>query len=203
MQRMLATATGPYLFWITSRAAGCAALVLSSMTVCAGLLIGGRLVSNRRLELRTTHEALSLATIALLAIHGLSLLGDRYLHPSLGALAIPFLSSYRTWWTSVGIIGFWMLLVLGLSYYVRARIGVQRWRKLHRFAALAWLLGLAHSLGAGTDSGQAWFLAMVALVTLPALALLALRLAHTRAHAGQHAGSARARIPATEQVLAR
>ncbi len=44
--------------------------------------------------------------------------------------------------------------VLGLSYYARARIGVQRWRRLHRFAALAWLLGLVHALGEGTDAGQ-------------------------------------------------
>jgi DMSO/TMAO reductase YedYZ heme-binding membrane subunit len=67
------------------------------------------------------------------------------------------------------------LLILGLSYYARSRIGVQRWRRLHRFTALAWVLGLAHSLGEGTDSGQTWFLAMTAIVVLPALCLLAAR----------------------------
>ena len=76
----------------------------------------------------------------------------------------------------MGIVAFWALLVLGLSYYARARIGVQRWRRLHRFAALAWLLGLAHSLGEGTDAGQAWFLAMLAIVAAPAIALLLERL---------------------------
>ena len=54
-----------------------------------------------------------------------------------------------------------------------------RWRKLHRFTALAWLLGLVHALGEGTDAGQLWFLAMVALVAIPALALLATRLARS------------------------
>ena len=44
-----------------------------------------------------------------------------------------------------------------------------RWRKLHRFTALAWLAGLVHALGKGTDAGQVWFLAMVALVAIPAL----------------------------------
>jgi sulfoxide reductase heme-binding subunit YedZ len=90
-------------------------------------------------------------------------------------LTVPFLSGYQTLWTTAGIVGFWMLLALGLSYYARARIGVQRWRVLHRFTALAWVLGLAHSLGEGTDAGQAWFLAMIAIVVLPALALLATR----------------------------
>jgi sulfoxide reductase heme-binding subunit YedZ len=172
----LATAVGPHLLWLTSRAAGIAALLLSSVSVCVGLLMGGRLLAKRRPELRVTHEALSLATLAALVVHGLTLLSDSYLSPSLGDIAIPFLSGYKTFWTSLGIIAFWALLVLGLSYYARARIGVQRWRKLHRFAALAWILGLAHSLGEGTDAGQAWFLASVAIVVVPALTLLAGRL---------------------------
>ncbi|HTU79201.1 MAG TPA: hypothetical protein VMF09_10625 [Solirubrobacteraceae bacterium] len=172
---MLATTVGPYLFWIASRAAGTAALLLASATVCAGLLSGGRLVKGRRAELRVTHEALSLAALAALAVHGLTLLGDGYLHPSLADVAIPFVGGYETVWTSIGIVAFWMMLVLGLSYYARTRIGVGRWRSLHRFAALAWMLGLAHALGEGTDAGQTWFLAMIALAVVPALALLLVR----------------------------
>jgi methionine sulfoxide reductase heme-binding subunit len=173
---ILATAVGPHLYWITSRAAGIAALALASMSVCAGLLMSGRTRHGRRADLRVTHEALSLATLATLAVHGLSLLGDGYLHPSLADIAIPFVSGYETVWTSMGIVAFWSLLVLGLSYYARAHIGVQRWRSLHRFAALAWLLGLAHSLGEGTDAGQTWFLAMIGVVVVPALGLLLVRL---------------------------
>jgi methionine sulfoxide reductase heme-binding subunit len=185
----LATAVDPHLLWMTSRAAGIAALLLSSVSVCVGLLMGGRLIARRRPELRVTHEALSLATLAALVVHGLTLLGDSYLHPSLGDIAIPFLSGYKTFWTSLGIVAFWALLVLGLSYYARGRIGVQRWRKLHRFAALAWILGLAHSLGEGTDAGQTWFLASVAIVVVPALTLLLGRLLSS-ANAPQ-AGAAR------------
>jgi methionine sulfoxide reductase heme-binding subunit len=181
MATVIATDTGPYLFWILSRAAGSAALVLSSMTVCVGLLAGGRIVKGHRQELRVTHEALSLAALGALVTHGLSLLGDGYLHPGLAGLAIPFVGSYRTVWTSMGIIAFWVLLALGLSYYARSRIGVQRWRTLHRFAALAWLLGLAHSLGEGTDAGQTWFLAMVSFAAVPALILLVARLLELRA----------------------
>jgi sulfoxide reductase heme-binding subunit YedZ len=172
---LLATATGPHLFWIASRAAGIVALLLSSLSVCVGLLIGGRMTNGRRPDLRVTHEALSLATLAAIAVHGLTLLGDSYMSPSLGDIAVPFLSGYKTLWTSTGILAFWALLLLGLSYYARTRIGAQRWRKLHRFTALAWILGIAHSLGEGTDAGQAWFLAMVAIATIPALVLLATR----------------------------
>jgi methionine sulfoxide reductase heme-binding subunit len=195
---ILATAVGPHLYWIASRAAGIVALLLSSLSVCVGLLMGGRIVRGHRLDLRVTHEALSLATLAALLVHGLTLLGDGYLHPSLGDVALPLLSGYRTLWTSTGIVAFWALAVLGLSYYARGRIGAQRWRSLHRFAALAWILGLAHSLGEGTDAGQLWFLAMTAIVAVPALGLLATRLlgggmpaaaAPTGVAAGSHTGA--------------
>ncbi len=173
---IFATAVAPHLYWIVSRAAGIAALVLSSASVCVGLLSSGRLLSGHRLDLRITHEALSLATLAALVVHGLSLLGDGFLHPSLGDVAVPFLSGYRTLWTSAGIVSFWALALLGGSYYARARIGVRRWRSLHRFTALAWILGVAHSLGEGTDSGQTWFLAMTAAAVMPGLLLLLARM---------------------------
>ncbi|HEX3909295.1 MAG TPA: ferric reductase-like transmembrane domain-containing protein [Solirubrobacteraceae bacterium] len=170
-----ATAVAPHIYWIASRAAGSAALLLSSVSVCLGLSGSMRLLKGRASDLRVAHEALSLATIVALVVHVLTLLGDGFLKPSIGELTVPFLSGYETLWTTIGIVAFWAMLALGLSYYVRGRIGVQRWRMLHRFSGLAWVLGLAHSLGEGTDAGQAWFLAMTAIAVLPALALLVAR----------------------------
>ena len=167
----------PHLFWITSRAAGFAALVLASLAVSAGLLMSTKLLKGRTSALRSGHDTLALATIVAIALHGFALLGDQFLHPSIADIAIPFVSSYKTFWTSLGIVGGWGLALLGLSYYARRYIGAARWRKLHRFTALAWLAGLVHALGEGTDAGQLWFLAMIALVAVPALALLATRLA--------------------------
>ena len=91
----------------------------------------------------------------------------------LGDVAVPFMASYKTFWTTTGIVAFWALALLGLSYYARTRIGPQRWRMLHRFVALAWLLGVIHSLGEGTDAGQTWFLAITAIAVAPAIVLLA------------------------------
>jgi len=164
-----------HAFWITSRAAGVVALLAASAAVTAGLLMGGRFVS-RTADLRVVHEALSLTTLAALAVHAVSLLGDGFLHPSLADIVIPFASGYQRFWTAVGITGGWMLALLGLSYYLRARIGAARWRTLHRFTALAWLLGVAHALGQGTDAGATWFLIGLAAFVVPPLVLLAARL---------------------------
>jgi methionine sulfoxide reductase heme-binding subunit len=166
-----------HVFWITSRAAGVVALLASSAAVTLGLLMGGRLVRGHTVTLRTTHEALSLATIAALVVHALALLGDGYLSPSLADVTIPFVSSYQRVWTTTGIVAGWMLIALGLSYYARRRIGPARWRRLHRFTALAWLLGVLHGLFEGSDAAAAWFLLAVAAAAVPAGALLAARLA--------------------------
>ena len=56
--------------------------------------------------------------------------------------------------------------------WLLSRIGQQRWRNLHRLTALAWLAGVAHTLGEGTDAGQTWFLVMIGIVAVPALLLL-------------------------------
>jgi methionine sulfoxide reductase heme-binding subunit len=171
----LATSATPHLFWITSRAAGIASLVLASLAVSIGLTMSLKFMRRRGPDLTALHEAISLATLAALAVHGLSLLGDHFLSPSLADIALPFAWSYKTFWTSIGIIGGWGLVFLGLSYYFRSRIGVQRWRKLHRLTALAWIAGIAHTLGEGTDAGQVWFLAMLGIVAVPAVALLLVR----------------------------
>jgi methionine sulfoxide reductase heme-binding subunit len=172
---IIATSVSPHLFWITSRAAGIVSLVLASLAVSAGLVMSLRMMRARRPDLVVLHEVLSLGTLAALAVHGLALLGDHFLSPTLADIALPFAWSYKTLWTSIGIIGGWALIILGVSYYARHAIGANRWRKLHRFTALAWIAGIVHTLGEGTDAGQMWFLAMLAVVAVPAVVLLAVR----------------------------
>ncbi|MCW3015892.1 MAG: hypothetical protein JWO02_2984 [Solirubrobacterales bacterium] len=196
---MIATVdTSQHLFWITSRAAGIIALLLASFAVCAGLLMSMRVVRGTRAgDLRVLHEVLSLGTIAALAIHALSLVGDAFLHPSIADVLVPFVSSNQRWWTSLGIIAAWSLTLLGISYYFRARIGQARWRTAHRFTALAWLMGVGHSLGEGTDAGTNWFLAMIAIAVLPPLVLLTARLAGVQRPVKGRAGVAAASGAAT------
>lgn len=165
----------PHLFWITSRAAGIVALVLASLGVALGLLMATKLLRRRGPDLIALHEILSLATIVAIVVHGATLLGDQFLRLSIADIAIPFASGYKTVWTSAGIIAGWGLALLGLSYYARRRIGAARWRSLHRLTVVAWLVGLVHALGEGTDAGQVWFLAMMAIVVIPAIALLLVR----------------------------
>lgn len=166
---------GEHLFWITSRAAGGAALILASAAVAVGLMISAKRPTSSKADLRAIHEALSLTTLAMVALHGLALLGDAYLNPGLTGIAIPFVGTYRPLWTGIGIVAGYGLAALGLTYYMRERIGAARWRKLHRFTALFWVMAIVHTIGAGSDALQLWFLVAAGAAVLPAAALLGLR----------------------------
>lgn len=178
---MIAAATSTHLFWLTSRAAGTTALVLSSLALSMGLAMalgarrGGLLGRLSAMERRSIHEALALATMVAIAIHGLSLIGDSYLHPSIIDVTVPFASSYKTLPTSLGILAGWGLILFGLSYYLRGRIGIRRWRVIHRVTALAWALGVVHTFTEGSDAAQPWFLALVLLPLAAGAALLCAR----------------------------
>jgi sulfoxide reductase heme-binding subunit YedZ len=166
---------GEHLFWITSRAAGGAAMILASAAVAVGLMIGSRRQNANKRDLRAIHEALSLTTLAMVALHGVSLLGDSYLNPGPVGIAIPFVGFYRPLWTGLGIIAGYGLAALGLSYYARDRIGAARWRRVHKLTAVFWVLAVVHTIGAGSDAAEIWFLAASGVVIVPAAALLTLR----------------------------
>ncbi len=165
----------PHLFWITSRAAGGAALLLASASVAVGLMMSSKRRDSNKRDLRAIHEALSLTTLAMVGLHGISLLGDAFLNPGLAGIAIPFAAAYRPIWTGIGIIAGYGMAVLGFSYYLRNRIGAARWRRLHRLTALFWLLAVGHTIGAGSDATQVWFLALSGAIVTPAALLLIIR----------------------------
>jgi methionine sulfoxide reductase heme-binding subunit len=178
---------GPSLYWLTSRAAGTAALLFASAAVFVGVLRAAGLAgseapgSRRRLELAIIHEALGLATIVAVLIHGFVLLGDNFLPQNLADIAIPFIGPFHPVPNGIGIISGYVFMVFSLTYYVRDRIGEARWTALHRLTLLAWVGSIVHTLGEGTDREQAWFLVVLALPAIAALAVLARRVGSARA----------------------
>jgi methionine sulfoxide reductase heme-binding subunit len=170
-----------HIWWLASRSMGVVAMALVSLSVAFGLAMSGKLVRGPGVaaRLRATHEALALSGLAAIVLHGLLLLPDTYLRPGLAGIAIPFVAPHQPLWTALGVTAGWMFAAITLSFYVRRWIGVRTWRGLHRWTLAVWALGLAHTLGSGTDAGAGWLLAMLGVTTLPVMVAGAHRL-HTR-----------------------
>ena len=157
------------LFWFASRAFGIVAIVLLGISVGLGLAMSGRLTRRPGLpaKLRRFHEAATLVTLALILAHVGLLLFDSYLRPGLAGITLPFALGYRPVFTGIGIIAGWLAAILGLSFYARKRIGTKTWRTMHRFTIVAYMLALAHVIGAGTNGTSPWMLALLTALTAP------------------------------------
>ena len=79
--------------------------------------------------LSAIHEQTALAGLVAIAVHGLTLLGDPWLNPGPAGIAVPFTIAYRPLWVGLGIVAGYLAALLGLSFYVRRRIGPRLWRR--------------------------------------------------------------------------
>ena len=167
-----------HIWWLASRASGLVALGLITASVVLGLIMSGRIMRKpgRARTMVALHEQLALAGLFAIAVHGITLLGDAFLHPGLTGITIPGAIDYRPLWVGLGIGAGYLAAALGLSFYARKSIGPRLWRKAHRLTIVVYALSVAHVLGAGTDASTPWLRAWL-LLTGPVVAvLLAIRM---------------------------
>ncbi len=166
-----------YGWWLASRAAGITAFLLVSCSVLLGLAMATKFLRGRAKGpvLVKLHEHLALVGLVAIAAHAITLLGDRWLRPGVGGLLIPFTMTYRPLYTGLGIVAAYLAAALGLSFYVRRKIGTKRWRSLHRLTLLVYVLGVIHALGAGTDASTPWMRTILIATGGPILFLALLR----------------------------
>src|SRR5688572_11515769 len=166
-----------YARWLASRASGIVALVLIAVSVTIGLAMAAKAFRKPGLPriLIAVHEHAALAALVAIAVHGITLLGDHWLDPGVLGIAVPFVIDHEPVFTGLGIIGGYLAAILGLTFYVRRRIGTRRWRNLHRLTPVVYVLGVTHTLGAGTDAGEPWLIAILLATGTPILYLGILR----------------------------
>jgi sulfoxide reductase heme-binding subunit YedZ len=166
-----------YGWWLASRASGLVALTLLAASVGLGLAMAARALRRPGLPrvVLALHEHLALAALVATAVHGITLLGDRWLDPGPAGIAVPFAMGYRPLWTGLGIVAGYLGAALGLSFYLRRRLGASRWRTAHRLTPLVYVLAVAHTLGAGTDAGTPWLRGLLVALSAPLVGLGVLR----------------------------
>jgi predicted ferric reductase len=156
-------AEGPWL-WTSSRAAGVAGYLALSLDVIFGLLISSGVADRWIARGRTVeiHQWLSGASLALVATHGLLLLGDSFIRFDLLDMIVPFIDPYRPVAVGLGVLAVYTAFLIDWSFSLRRTIGVATWRKLHYLTFLLFVLATAHGVLAGTDARLPWMAAMYA-----------------------------------------
>ena len=177
-------ATGTKAYWFISRSSGIVAYVLITLGVLWGLVQSGSLFRSRispALALGA-HSYLNWFGLGLAGLHGVILIGDSYINIDLPKVLTPFTSPYRPIPVGLGIIGFYLMLLLSLSFYARMHLGQKNFRLLHYGSFGVFVMVTLHSLFSGTDTKSLWWLYAVSLAAVTALT--GLRIAATRRRKG-------------------
>jgi predicted ferric reductase len=142
-------------WWYITRAAGLTGYFLIWLSTAWGLALATKMLHPVVENTYTYdfHEFLSLLGLGFILLHILVLFFDQYLPFSLLQVLVPFLDSYRPFWVGLGVIGFYLFLLVTVTFYIRQRIGSDLFRAIHVFSLLGYLGVTLHGLFAGTDSG--------------------------------------------------
>jgi predicted ferric reductase len=149
----------PKVYWYLSRATAFVALSVLWLSMALGLGMTNRMA---RLwpgapAAFAIHEYVSLLGLAFALFHALILLGDHYINFTVAQIFMPFSTvDYRPIWVGVGQIGFYIWLIVALSFYIRSKIGQKTWRAIHYLSFAMYMMGLLHGLFSGTDTTATW-----------------------------------------------
>ncbi|WP_448542263.1 hypothetical protein [Roseiflexus sp.] len=147
----------PKAYWYLSRSSAFVAYILLWLSMVFGLLMTNKLArvwpgGPTAFDL---HQHASLLGLAFALFHALILLGDHYIQATLFQVLVPFqYSGYEPLWVGLGQAAFYGLAIVGLSFYVKDRIGRRAWRLIHFLSFAIFVLALMHGIWSGSDSAS-------------------------------------------------
>ena len=150
----LFAANSTQIWWYVTRSAGIIAYLLLWFSTVWGLAVPSKVLTQVLDQTFTVdfHEFTSLLAIGFTLLHVFVLMIDRFLPYTLLQILVPFLSPYRPFWVGMGVIAFYITLLVTITFYLRKKIGMKAFRSIHVLSLLGYLGVTFHGLYAGTDA---------------------------------------------------
>jgi predicted ferric reductase len=142
------------MWWYITRAAGLIGYILLWLSTAWGLAVSSKIFDPLLMRNYTYdfHQFLSLLSIGFILLHLTVLTFDHYLPFSAIQILVPFTSTYRPLWVGIGVISFYLILLVTVTFYIRQKIGIQAFRVIHILSMVAYIGATLHGIYAGTDS---------------------------------------------------
>lgn len=152
------SAQGNPALWYVTRAAAVCAYVLLTLTVALGILrtLARDLGVRASWVLDELHQFIALLASAFVALHLVALLFDPVVPFGLLNLLLPLAEPYKPLAVDLGVLGFYALLVVLASSWLRRRMSYALWRGLHYVSFAVFFLVTLHGLLAGSDASEPW-----------------------------------------------
>jgi sulfoxide reductase heme-binding subunit YedZ len=140
--------------WYITRAAGWVAYFLLWFSMVWGLAIPTKFFERFLSPTFAVdfHEYISLLSIGFIILHVSVLMIDQYLPFTLVQILVPFMASYRPFWVGLGVLGFYLSVLVTVTFYLRKKIGQTLFKKIHVLSLVAYLGVVLHAFFAGSDS---------------------------------------------------
>lgn len=183
------------------RGSGIAAFALLTASTAWGLLVSSKLLTRmvKAKPLTWFHESLGIGALLATVIHITVLSVHDYLDFTWAEILVPGKSDWRALPVALGIMAFYCLTIVVVSFYVKKWIGQKMWRTIHFISIGVFVSALAHGITAGTDTKSPMMIGIYAGSLLVVSVLLAYRLSSAeRRPASATAGPGR--TPVTELV---
>jgi len=118
------------IWWYVTRAAGLTGYFLIWLSMVWGFAIPSKIFQPILEGIFTYdfHEHLSLLGLGFVILHVVVLMFDKYLPYNIIQILIPFTGTYRPLWVGIGIISFYLLLLVTFTFYLRQQIGSKAFR---------------------------------------------------------------------------
>ncbi len=167
------------------QASGLVGLVTAFLSVLLGLQQSRRAVGWLKLNYRTIdqlHRQIALLTLVLVVVHAIATAYDAMGDSWRTVLWFNGWANEKTGWPQAvwgydtGILAFYLILILGPTFYIRRKIGVSLWKYAHRFILVFYIGSVWHAMILGLDmSHYGWIRPTVWILQIPLLWLLASR----------------------------
>lgn len=147
-----------HIWWYITRAAGLMGYLLFWLSTVWGFAVSSKIFDSflERMFTYDFHEHLSLLSLGFVVLHVLVLLVEKVEPLSLVEILVPFASAYRPFWTGIGIIAFYLTILVTVTFYIRKWISMKTFRVIHYLSVAAYVGALFHSIYDGTDTVLTW-----------------------------------------------
>ena len=146
----------PKIWWYVTRAAGVMGYMLFWLSTVWGFATASKLL-DKLLERTYTfdfHEFITWLSLGFIGLHVIVLMVDKFKPFSMLQILVPFVSSYRPFWVGIGIISMYLAVLVTVTFYLRSKISMQIFRKIHVLSVVSYLAAFLHGVFSGTDTSS-------------------------------------------------
>lgn len=165
--------------WMLIRGSGMVAFAMLAGSTIWGLLLTTKVLGSwaKAKPVAWFHESLAVGAVLATLVHMFALSIHEYIDFSWGDILVPGRATWRPLAVAFGVVSFYTMVLISVSFYFKRFIGQRAWRAIHFGSLGVFISVLAHGVMSGTDTGEPWTVGLYTGTAVAVVLLLLIRVA--------------------------